>query len=495
MEDSVEMDQPPSKAIQWERFQELLASESPISLRSFLFLAFVIRLPAVLLSRGYEFMDHQFQSVDPAYHLAFGGSWWKTWEYHEGMRSWLYPGMLADMFKAIHALGVTHPSALLTLTRLGHAVLSLLPMWALWMLVTRWKKVPRPNPILLLMAACGLMIFSGVQPNGTAVAVVFSLTAIFLFHGPGFWWPMGAGLALGLAFACRFQDAFFGPVLFAGGLYMKRWRESAGLAAGSAVTVTVQGIVDYYTYGAFLVSPFNYVDLNLFQGTAAKFGQGPFWYYLPLLAALTVFIPPFLRVVRDAVISGAREFPLPFFCAALYLLMHSVVSRKAVRFIFPVLLLLLFVLAVGMFREAASSAKERIHRRLVVGLQIIFAVVLSFAYFHQGPIEAALWLRKQADFRGHLVVANGGFEDVGGHIYLDRKVLEVHLIRSQRLPEFFRAFKGDKVVYVMAVARPLSDDVRGSVQREGWSLEQKQSIQPWPNLKKKRRRYIYRASK
>ena len=92
-------------------------------------------------------------------------------------------------------------------------------------------------------------------------------------------------------------------------------------------------------------------------------------------------------------------------------------------------------------------------------------------------------------------MANGGFEDVGGHIYLDRKVLEVHLIRSQRLPEFFRAFKGDKVVYVMAVARPLSDDVRGSVQREGWSLEQKQSIQPWPNLKKKRRRYIYRASK
>jgi hypothetical protein len=476
------------------RFRNLIESETPVSLRKFLLLAFLIRLPAVLFSRGYEFVDHQFQSVDPAYHLAFGGSWWKTWEFQEGMRSWLYPEMLAGVFKIISALGVTHPSSLMTVTRLVHALLSLLPMCALWMLVVHWKKIPRPNPVLLLMASSGLMLFSGVQPNGTAVAVILSLTAIFLFHGPGFWWPLVGGLALGLAFACRFQDAFFGPVLFIGGLWHKRWKEAAGLAVGSAITVTLQGFVDYYTYGVFLVSPFRYVELNVFQGAAAKFGQKPFWYYLPLLAALTFFIPPFFRVVRDAIRTGAREFPLPFFCAALYLLLHSVVARKAVRFIFPVFLLLLFVLAVGMFREGASSAVERIHRRLVVALQILFAVFLSFAYFHQGPIEAALWLRKQTDFRKQLVVANGGFEDVGGHLYLDRKTLQIHPIQFEKLPQFFKTLDETDTVYVMSVVEPLPEDVRKAVEKEGWSIELQKSIQPWPNLKKKRRRFIYSAA-
>lgn len=493
MEESADTDQLLAQGTLRTRFQDFLESERPASLRSFLLLAFLIRLPAVLFSRGYEFMDHQFQSVDPAYHLAFGGSWWKTWEFDERMRSWLYPEMLAGVFKVLSMLGVTHPSSLLTMTRLVHALLSLLPMWALWMLVVRWKKIPRPNPVLLLMASSGLMIFSGVQPNGTAVAVTFSLTAIFLFHGPGFWWPFGAGLALGLAFACRFQDAFFGPVLFIGGLWLKRWRESAGLAMGAAVTVTLQGIVDYYTYGVFLVSPFRYVELNVFQGAAAKFGQKPVWYYLPLLVVLTFFIPPFIRLVRDAVRAGAKEFPLPFFCAVLYLLLHSLVARKAARFIFPVLLLLLFVLAVGMFREGASSAVQRIHRRLVVGLQILFAVFLSFAYFHQGPIEAALWLREQSDFKDHLVVANGGFEDVGGHLYLGRKTLEVHPMQSEQLPQFFKKLNTTDTVYVMSVVEPLSEVVRRAVETEGWGLDLQKSIQPWPNLKKKRRRYIYRA--
>jgi hypothetical protein len=495
MEESAETEHPPETEGWIARFRNLLEGESPIALRNFLLLAFLIRLPAVLFSRGYEFMDHQFQSVDPAYHLAFGGSWWKTWEFHEGMRSWLYPGVLAGMFKAIHAIGITHPSAMLTVTRLLHSVLSLLPMFALWMLVVRWKKIARPNPVLLLMATSGLMIFSGVQPNGTAVAVGLSLTAIFLFHGPGFWWPLCAGISLGFAFACRFQDAFFGPVLFLGGLWLKRYRESMGLAVGAAVTVVVQGLVDYYTYGEFLSSPFRYVDLNVFQDTAAKFGQKPFWYYFKFLALLTICIPPFLRSVKNAVKFGAWEFPLPFACATAYLLLHSVVARKAVRFVFPVFLLLLFVIAVGLFRSESVQRKDHIHRRLVVGLQVIFALILSFAYFHKGPIEAALWLRAQPDFMEHLIVTNGEPGDVGGHMYLDRARLDVYAMPNEKLAEFFRTFDAASTVYVISVVKPLPTDVQDAVVREAWKLELKQSFQPWPNLKKKRRRFIYKVAR
>ena len=88
-----------------------------ISLGHYLAVAFLLRLPAVFFSRGYDFLDHQFQYVDPAYHIAFDGSWYRYHDYVQGLRSWVYPGILAVIFKAVASVGITEPRAMMAATR------------------------------------------------------------------------------------------------------------------------------------------------------------------------------------------------------------------------------------------------------------------------------------------------------------------------------------------------------------------------------------------
>ncbi|MFQ5931198.1 MAG: hypothetical protein ACE5MM_02200, partial [Nitrospiraceae bacterium] len=223
-----------------------------ITLRNFLLLAFLARLPAIFFSRGYHFIDHQFQYVDPAYHIAFDASWFRPHEYVDGLRSWVYPGILASIFKAITWIGITDPNSMMIATRFVHGVISLLPVAALWMLIVRWKGWNMQRPLLLFIACNALVVYAGVQPTGPTFAVGLSLAAVFLFYGPGPLWPLLSGLLLGLAFSCRFQDALFGPVLLVFGLVEKRWRACVFLSLGVAIMVTMQGLVDVFTWGGFL---------------------------------------------------------------------------------------------------------------------------------------------------------------------------------------------------------------------------------------------------
>jgi hypothetical protein len=52
-----------------------------ITLGKYLCFALLLRMPAVFFSRGYDSLDHQYQYVDPAYHLGLGGSWYLYHDY------------------------------------------------------------------------------------------------------------------------------------------------------------------------------------------------------------------------------------------------------------------------------------------------------------------------------------------------------------------------------------------------------------------------------
>jgi hypothetical protein len=134
-------------------------SDAPLGLLPFLAIALLFRLPAVCFARGYEFLDQQFQYVDPAWHLATGADWYRPWEWHEGIRSILYPAALAGAFRAGRALGVPAPEALLAFARLAHALLALVPMAAVWLAITRWRSVPGQRQVLLWVASSFLVVY------------------------------------------------------------------------------------------------------------------------------------------------------------------------------------------------------------------------------------------------------------------------------------------------------------------------------------------------
>ncbi len=475
-------------------FQWMRESLGPgeITLGHYLIFALIVRLPAVFFSRGYDFLDHQFQYVDPAYYLASDGSWWRPHEYVQGLRSWVYPGWLAGAFMLLESIGIREPNAMMVATRLLHGLVSLLPVAALWALVVRWKGWRGQRPLLLFFAANALVVYSGIQPTGPTFAVGLSLSAVFLFHGPGRLWPFLSGLLLGLAFACRFQDAFFGPILLVAGLLQRRWHACLSLGLGAAITVFAQGTVDWLTWGTFLHSPFRYVAWNVFEGQAQSYGAQPVWLYAAFVCLVLVLIPPFLGSGFRAVAEGSRKLPVLVAASFFYILLHNLIERKAFRFIIPALILLLVAYGASLLlREFNEPKRRRIHRRVFVGLHVVALVLVSFWYPHRGPVEAALALGRLEDFQDRLLIVDGDQDALGGHYYLRRPSITVDLVERQNLVGWLRANRPDTPLYVLVVREALPEGVSWS----GYRLEEVGAYHDWPDTRRGARRFLYRASR
>jgi hypothetical protein len=475
------------------RWASRALDRAEISLAAYLLLALVIRLPAVFFSRGWDFRDHQFQYVDPAYHLGLGGSWWQPHDYIQGLRSWVYPGFLGMVFRGIAGLGIEDPVAMMAATRFLHAVLSLVPLASLWMLLVRWKAVPSQGPLLLFTAANAFLVYCGVQPTGPTFAVGLALTSVFLFHGPGRLWPFVSGIFLGLAFCCRFQDAFFGPVLLVAALLGRRFGAAAAMSLGAAIVVTFEGMVDLFTWGAFLHSPFRYVAWNVFEGAASRYGEDPPWYYLPYIVGVLLLVPPFLRSGGEALWKGGRRFPLMLAASGFYLLMHQLVAHKALRFVLPAMVLLLIPYASDLLDRRPSEPRlRRAHRALFLGLHVLAFVVVSFWYPNRGPVEAALELSRRGDFVDRLLIVNGEQSSSGGHYYLRRSRMDVSLVERENLFSWIRVNRPETPLYVLVVREPLASSFEPP---SPYQLELVGDFRNWPDWQRHARRFLYRLDR
>lgn len=366
----------------------------PWSLRTYLGLALLLRLPAVLWADGFDFPDQQFQYVEPAWHLATGGAWHEPWEYRDGMRSWVYPGLLAWVFRGLLALGFEEPMATMRAVRAVHAVFSLLPLAVFWLAVVRWRPIAAPRLPLLLFAASGLMVV-GVQPSGPSLAATLAVTAGIAVAGRGPF-PGLAGLCLGFAFAGRFQDAVFGPAFFGVLLWQRRWSAACWFGLGCVPGIVTQGLSDLAVHGEFLGSLWRYFASNLGTNDAANAWHGqPLLFYVyagcvPVLA----FLPMLLGTACARLRAGSAMLPAALVGGLLHIAAHSVITRKALRFEYPALALLLAVLAAGL--PAVAGRAARWDAALLFVVRLVWWTLASFWFGSAGAVRMANWRRELA---------------------------------------------------------------------------------------------------
>jgi len=441
-----------------------------------------MRVPGVVFAEGYQFVDQQYQYVDPAWHLASGDDWLETHEWKRGMRSWVYPGILASVFKTANSLGFDDALWRMTFVRLVHAVFSLLPLIAFWFVVTRWRPIAGARAALFFFAASGALLHTGVQPSGPTFAAGLSVAAVLLFLGPGRWPALLSGLLLGTAFCCRFQDALFGPVLFAAGLFAREAKKSAWLALGCSGPILLQGFVDLNTWGTFLHSPIEFFRFNILEGGGSEWATKPFWFYaVVVVAPYVMFVPPFFTASVDNLRRGARTMALPILAAAVYILVLSFIARKSVRFLPPALGLLSAVLAVGLFSEPLRG-RAFVHRRVLVIGHVALAVVLSLYAVNRGPVRAAYALGEHPEFQGEVTIVDGNDTDVGGLYYLHRKNVKVKLAKRSEL-----AASLEPGQFILVPRTPLEPNDLGGRQAELLG-----SYRNLPDVSARRRTYLYR---
>lgn len=152
---------------------------------------------------------------------------------------------------------------------------------------------------------------------------------------------IGIGLILGLSFSCRFQIGFaiFGLMLWLLFTYYrtKRLRDWTLVLASMLISILVFNIIsDYYFYGRWVCSAYNYFYQNIVTGMMNKqAGVSPWYAYF-----LTVsFYLPFGPLFVIGTLYYIYRYPLDILSSVIisFAVCHILIGHKEVRFLLPML--------------------------------------------------------------------------------------------------------------------------------------------------------------
>jgi hypothetical protein len=313
-------------------------------------LAVALRMAMAVVFPGYEHADEIYQALEQAHRLAFGYGI-IPWEFGEGIRSYMLPGVLAGVFRAAESVW---PGSYLLAARLALSLLSLATVCCSWGILRRLAGPRAALTGAFLAAVWFELVYFGPKAHAEVVAghiLLLGTYAVFpYFEGLRPARLLCGGFLLGVGFCVRIQLAPMVAVLGLAMLAINGWRRVWYTTLGAVIALALGGWVDYLTLAYPYASMIGYVKANIVDGASNIFGRMPWNYFIVGLVrvwsgALILFVWFGMEGVRRA-----RPLGLLLAMAAALILAHSVVAHKEYRFIYPALPLLLIPVAAGIDR-------------------------------------------------------------------------------------------------------------------------------------------------
>jgi GPI mannosyltransferase 3 len=328
---------------------------------------------------GIYWPDEIYQSLEPAHRLAFGYGM-VAWEFVEGARSWLLPGGLAGLLKLSAWLGFDSPRTYLPLIRLAFSALSLLAAFGSYRLATAYRApfLAAALGAALCALAAPVIYFSprAMSETASAPAVVWGL-ALLLHPNSGRANRISGSSLLALAVLLRIQNIVFCIGILAILAARRNWRIAGEVLGILVVWALLGGLLDKLTWGGWFHSSLVYLKFNLVEGRAAQWGVAEFGYYARVLWTSMPTIALVLALLVPLAFISAPGLELT--CLA-FLLLHSLIPHKELRFVLPVLPVLFALAGIGasVFWNRLTAAGA-----LLVACLITFAGGFSAVRFHR----------------------------------------------------------------------------------------------------------------
>jgi GPI mannosyltransferase 3 len=432
-----------------------------LALPAILALGFALRLGAALTQTHVLFFDETMQYFEQGHRLAFG-SGVIPWEFSDGIRSWLLPGLIALAMRATAHIN-NNPMLYVGLVR---AVCVALSMVVVWVGFRTGERDSGRMGAIVTGGFCAIwfdLIYFAPAAMTEVLAAHCAIAALFLGEGTRttrlvYW----IGALFGAAVCLRYQYA---PPLALAVLwqYRQQPRHWQWLFLGaSSVLLPFSGVLDAITWGAAFQSIWLNFIRNSLQGIAAAIGTEAADYYLQYLTIALVPLPLLLGLAAV----GATRFPALAIAAVATVVMHSLLPHKEVRFIYLALAAMPILIGLGAAHLLRLLEARHGARPMTVGAAVFlaFGAILSCFIatsplggrwsFQRGTVHAFLAAHEAPGLCG-LQVRDIPSWKSGGYTYLNR---DVPLMFEPYLPE----------VHLPGVAMPL----RFMVEREGGPVPQ-----------------------
>jgi GPI mannosyltransferase 3 len=369
----------------------------------------LLRLWLALADHSIYWPDEIYQSLEQAHRVAFGYGI-IPWEFRDGARSWLLPGAIAGVWKLAAALGVQSSIVLVALARSCMVLASSATIWLSARVAGRLggkRAAWVAAGVLAVIPVSVVFGFRTMSETVSAPLVVLSLSCLLDRSSKG---AALAGVWLGLAALLRYQNVLFAFSFVPWLLVQQRGRDTLRFCAGAAACAVAGGLLDWATWGSPFHSLITYLKFNLLQDGASTFGVESVWYYATSLWNST---GPALLVLCGLALLGAVYQRALGLAAALYLVVHSLIPHKELRFLVPCLPFCSILVGVG-----AAQAHARWPQRPALWWAGLSSAVASMAvslttvtygsmgqYLGTPRAERSVW---HADEDANLLLAKAG---------------------------------------------------------------------------------------
>ena len=312
--------------------------------RSLLLLG-LVTLVTAWFSELFYFPDEHYQVLEFMSHkLGFTPASALPWEFTARIRPWTQPLIYYAIAKPLLWLGVSDLFTVVFVLRLLTGLFSLaaLAVFARAILPTIPGEEEK-RAFIRYLPLFGFLPYLFVRTSSETFSAAFFALGLATAIGPASAARLAlAGLSCGLAFESRYQTALMTLGLFGWLAIVARIRIPllAAFVAGGVAALVMGALADHWGYGAWVFPPYDYFNVNILQGVAAKtFGREPAIAYLYLLPA-TGFFAITLVIVAGMVAMWLRAPRHVVTWASLpFVALHVAVAHKEARFLFPLAIL------------------------------------------------------------------------------------------------------------------------------------------------------------
>ncbi len=313
-----------------------------------LLLALFLRLYTAFAFPNIHWPDEIFQTLEPAHRLAYGNGI-ISWEWRDGVRSWVLPGIISGVMRLTGWMGEGSRGYIAGVT-LFFCLLSLSPVLVGFFWGYRTGGL---IAAIITAGACSVwfeLVYFAPKALNEVVAAHLLLPGVYLaVHGQSFQTRTRfflAGILLGLTIALRIH--LIPAVAFAiVWVTHKDWRgKGLPLLLGILGPILVFGWVDALTWSY----PFQSFWLNIWVNVVEKKSHawGVFPWYTYFQDLIDTWKLPALGFICLLAPVGARRSPLLACLALVIVLTHSILAHKEYRFIYPALPMVIVLVGLGM---------------------------------------------------------------------------------------------------------------------------------------------------
>jgi 4-amino-4-deoxy-L-arabinose transferase-like glycosyltransferase len=404
-------------------------------LQFILLLALVLRLIAVIFSKGYGMHDDHFLVIETA-QSWFDGAAYNNWflERETGstptILNFFYAGLHYIMFYLLESIGITDPQAKMYFVRFLHALWSLLIVYYGYKITEKLADQKTAKTAGIILAALWIMPFMGVHNLVEAVCIPFLLAGYwYLYTAPlqkryylSIFFP---ALLFGLSFTLRFQTILIPVGIGIALLFRNKWLECLAFGSGILLIILLtHGFTDWLIWG----EPFKELQVYVSHNIDHRFDYTVSPWYTYMLVILGVLVPPVSLMLFAGYFKTWRKHAMFFFPILLFLVFHSYFPNKQERFIFPILPAMVILGTIGWKEITEKFTFWRRNPKMVRGAWIFFWVVNIFLlalfttmYSKKARIESMTYLAKYSEIKALVTEdSNRGYASMLPLFYLEQ---------------------------------------------------------------------------